>query len=40
MGKRTNTAVWEEKYSRWRVAVQKDIPPIQGRSATLLLRVS
>ena len=24
MGKRTNTAVWEEKYSRWRVAVQKD----------------
>lgn len=24
MSKRTNTAVWEEKYSRWRVAVQKD----------------
>ena len=24
MGKRTNTAVWEEKYQRWRVAVQKD----------------
>ena len=24
MGKRTNTAVWEEKYSRWRIAVQKD----------------
>lgn len=24
MGKRTNTAVWQEKYSRWRVAVQKD----------------
>lgn len=24
MGKRTNTAVWEEKYQRWRIAVQKD----------------
>ena len=24
MGKRTNTAVWEEKHSRWRIAVQKD----------------
>lgn len=24
MSKRTNTAVWEEKYSRWRIAVQKD----------------
>lgn len=24
MSKRTNTAVWQEKYSRWRVAVQKD----------------
>lgn len=24
MGKRTNTAVWQEAYSRWRVAVQKD----------------
>lgn len=24
MGKRTNTAQWEEKYQRWRVAVQKD----------------
>lgn len=24
MSKRTNTAVWEEKYGRWRVAVQKD----------------
>lgn len=24
MSKRTNTAVWQEAYSRWRVAVQKD----------------
>lgn len=24
MSKRTNTAVWQEKFSRWRVAVQKD----------------
>ena len=24
MGKRTNTAQWEEKYQRWRIAVQKD----------------
>lgn len=24
MSKRTNTAVWEEKYQRWRIAVQKD----------------
>lgn len=24
MSKRTNTAVWEEKYHRWRIAVQKD----------------
>lgn len=24
MSKRTNTAVWQESYSRWRVAVQKD----------------
>lgn len=24
MSKRTNTAVWEEKYNRWRIAVQKD----------------
>lgn len=24
MSKRTNTAAWEEKYKRWRVAVQKD----------------
>ena len=24
MSKRTNTAQWEEKYSRWRIAVQKD----------------
>lgn len=24
MNKRTNTAQWEEKYQRWRIAVQKD----------------
>ena len=24
MSKRTNTAQWEEKYQRWRIAVQKD----------------
>lgn len=24
MARRTNTAVWEEKHSRWRIAVQKD----------------
>ena len=24
MGRRTNTAVWEEKYSRWKINVQKD----------------
>lgn len=24
MGRRTNTAQWEEKYHRWRIAVQKD----------------
>ena len=24
MGKRTNTAVWQEKYSRWQIKVQKD----------------
>ena len=24
MGRRTNTAQWEEKYQRWRIAVQKD----------------
>jgi len=24
MSKRTNTAQWEEKHQRWRVAVQKD----------------
>ncbi len=24
MGKRTNTAVWLEKYGRWQIKVQKD----------------
>ena len=24
MSRRTNSAVWQEAYSRWRVAVQKD----------------
>lgn len=24
MGKRTNTATWNEKYNRWQINVQKD----------------
>lgn len=34
MSKRTNTAVWEEKYRRWRIAVQKDCVRRQFYSGT------